>query len=55
MPTALVPYDPHLDTLYAANLLCTICEQRPWTQRALYHNVLLCSDCAAEEPAPEED
>ena len=53
--TALLPYDPYLDTLFAAHLLCEVCERVPWTQRATYHyDTLVCADCASGEPNPEE-
>lgn len=50
MKTALIPIDPHLDLLFDAALLCAVCQERPWTQHARYHAVLVCSDCAAGEP-----
>lgn len=54
MTTALVAYDRHLDTLFHAQLLCLICQERPWTQHGRWHQALLCADCAAAEPTPEE-
>ena len=55
MTTLPVLYTTHLDTLWDADLLCTICETQPWTTAGRYHAVLLCEDCAAGEPYPDED
>ena len=53
MTTALVALAPTLDTLYTAGLLCALCDARPWTQPAQWHlDVLLCADCALDEPMP---
>lgn len=41
------------DTLFAAHLLCEVCEDRPWTQRATWHATLVCASCAEGEPAVE--
>jgi hypothetical protein len=54
MTTALLPHDPHLDTLFAARLLCDVCQRQPWTQLAQFCTALLCADCAQGEPEPEE-
>lgn len=53
-PAALLVQDSLLDTLFAARLLCDICQQAPWTQRARTHHALLCVGCAAGEPTPAE-
>jgi hypothetical protein len=45
----------HLDTLWAAYLLCDICQERPWTTRGLWHDVVLCADCAEGEPQWEDE
>lgn len=51
MTTALIARDTVLDTLFTADLLCAVCEERPWTQRALTCDALICADCASGEPA----
>lgn len=53
--TALVVPDTHLDTLCDAGLLCHVCEMQPWTQPGQYHAVLICGDCATEEPTPGDE
>lgn len=56
MTTALAPYTMHLDTLFTANLLCHICEKRPWTTTGRWHpHCLLCADCRTDEPSPDEE
>ena len=55
MTTALIPVEQTLDDLWNAGLLCTICETRPWTQRAVRHAALVRPGCAEGEPSPEED
>lgn len=55
MTTALIPCNSTLDTLYTAGLLCAICEDHPWAQPAQWHpGVLLCADCATDEPTPDD-
>jgi hypothetical protein len=54
MTTALVLHDALLDTLFAANLLCEVCEQAPWTQTGRWCPALLCAGCATCEPEPDE-
>jgi len=53
--TALIPIDTILDTLCEAHLLCEVCQMAPWTQRGVRHAVLLCANCAPEEPGNEEE
>jgi hypothetical protein len=54
MTTALIRSEPHLDLLFAAHLLCDVCGERPWTQRAVWHPwAVCCVACAAGEEAPE--
>lgn len=56
MTTALIALTPTLDTLFTAGLLCTICEERPWTRPAQWHpGVLLCADCAHDEPMSDDE
>jgi hypothetical protein len=50
----LIPYERTLDTLFEAHLLCQVCEERPWTQRAQWHPALVCAACAEGEPPPDE-
>jgi hypothetical protein len=51
--TALINRETQLDVLFAAGLLCEVCEERPWTQRAVWHHARICADCAIDEPNPE--
>lgn len=53
MPTSLTLYDAHLDTLFTAQLLCSVCAERPWSQMARWHAALVCADCASGEPEEE--
>lgn len=55
MTTALMRIDPYLDILFAAQLLCLICQERPWTQHARWHDALVCADCASGEPNPNDE
>lgn len=55
MSTALMHLDTFLDTLFAAHLLCAICQERPWTQPARWHDALICEGCAEGEPCPDDD
>ena len=56
MTTALVPATLHINTLWSANLLCVICEERPWTTTGQWHpRALLCTDCRMDEPKPDEE
>ena len=55
MTTALIRHDPHLNTLFTAHLLCQVCDERPWTQRAQWHPALICQSCAEGEPPPEDE
>lgn len=51
---ALVHVETILETLWHAHLLCEVCEQQPWTQRGARLAVLLCADCASNEPEDDE-
>lgn len=51
--TALIVWDAHVRTLFAADLLCHVCEDVPWTQRARWCDALICANCAEGEPEPE--
>jgi hypothetical protein len=53
MTTALIPYESHLDTLFAAHLLCEVCQERPWTHTARWCDALICVGGAAGEPDPD--
>jgi len=56
MTTALVPATLHINTLWSANLLCVICEERRWTTTGQWHpRALLCADCRIDEPNPFEE
>jgi hypothetical protein len=55
MPRLPILYAAHLDTLWAASLLCDICQERPWTTRGVWHDAVLCADCAADEPTWEDE
>ena len=50
MTTALVLTDTILDTLFAAHLLCDVCDMQPWTTTGVSHRALLCTDCLSSEP-----
>ena len=52
--TALIPQAQHLDTLFAAGLLCDVCEERPWTQTARTCDAHICADCAEGEPDEDD-
>lgn len=56
MTTFLIVHETHTETLRAADLLCDVCQQVPWTQKARWCNALICADCAEgeEEPEPQE-
>lgn len=47
--------DDYLDVLFRAQLLCEICEERPWSTHGRWHHALLCDDCAATQPAQGTD
>ena len=56
MTKALTLRDLTFDELWNAGCLCAVCDEAPWTQRAVYDaTVLICADCCAEgDPQPEE-
>ena len=45
---------PTVEELYAAGLLCDICEESRAVQPAQWHPVWVCGDCAAYEPEIED-
>ena len=55
LSTALILHDHMIDVLDAAHLLCDVCQQVPWTQRARYCTALICADCAMGEPEPDAE
>jgi hypothetical protein len=44
-----------LDVLFAAGLLCEVCEMRVATQKAQWSATDLCASCAEAEPQPEDE
>jgi hypothetical protein len=52
---ALVRPETYYSTLFDADLLCYVCQKRPWTQHARWCAALICEGCAEGEPDPEED
>lgn len=55
MSTALIAHEAHLGLLFDAGLLCEVCQEVVWTQRARWCDALICGDCAQGEPEPEEE
>jgi hypothetical protein len=47
---AVQRWEPTLDVLFDAHLLCEVCQARPWTQPARYVEALVCAGCAEGEP-----
>jgi hypothetical protein len=52
---ALVRPETYYQSLYDADLLCYVCTDRPWTQRARWCTALICEGCAEGEPDPWND
>jgi hypothetical protein len=52
---ALVRPNTYFQTLYDADLLCYVCQERPWTQQARWCSALICEWCAEGEPEPDND
>jgi hypothetical protein len=53
MTTALLLQDAYIQTLWQAQLLCDVCQERPWTQTARWVVALICAGCAEGEPEPD--
>jgi hypothetical protein len=53
--SALVRPDTYYQSLFSTELLCHVCQERPWTQHARWCSALICAGCAEGEPNPEED
>jgi hypothetical protein len=52
---ALVRPDNYYQSLFYTELLCQVCQDRPWVQHARWCTARICEGCAEGEPEPEED